>query len=269
MAFAIGFPAIDPVLIEIGPIVIRWYALAYLAGLLLGWRMMIRLAESVDGPVTVQDADDFLVWATFGVIIGGRIGYVIFYKPGAYIDDPLSILAVWQGGMSFHGGIIGVIVTAWWFSRRRALPLLSFGDMIARVAPIGLFFGRIANFINGELYGRVTDVPWAMAFPMGGPEPRHPSQLYEALLEGLVLFIVLNLLARSDWVRARSGFLIGVFLVGYGAARSFVEFFRQPDAHIGFIGGFITMGQILSIPMILAGIAFILYAVKRAKNRQS
>jgi len=264
MAFALNFPAIDPVLIEIGPVVIRWYALAYLAGLLLGWRMMVAIVRKADGTVTVPHVDDFLVWATFGVILGGRLGYAIFYKPGVYVEEPLALLAVWQGGMSFHGGILGVIVAAWWFSRRNALPILTFGDMIARVAPIGLFFGRIANFINGELFGRVSDVPWAMAFPMGGPEPRHPSQLYEAVLEGFVLFCVLNLMARSAWVRARPGVLVGAFLVGYGLARSSAEFFRQPDAHLGLIGGFITMGQILSIPMIVAGAVVIAHARKHA-----
>ena len=263
MFFALNFPAIDPVLIEVGPIVIRWYALAYLAGLLLGWRMMMRMADNADAAVTRVHVDDFLVWATFGVILGGRLGYVLFYKPAFYLANPLELLAVWQGGMSFHGGIAGVIAAACWFARRHDLPLLPFGDMIARVAPIGLFFGRLANFINAELYGRVTDVPWGMVFPTGGDEPRHPSQLYEAALEGLALFIIINLLARSTWAKARPGVLVGAFLLGYGVFRAAVEFVREPDAHLGFVAGPFTMGQMLSVPMVLAGLGFIGYAVRR------
>lgn len=266
MTFALAFPTIDPVLIEIGPFVIRWYALAYLVGLIAGWRMLMRLADGSGGAVSRQDADDFLVWATFGVILGGRLGYVLFYRPGFYFENPLEILIVWQGGMSFHGGIAGVIVAAIWFARRHDLPLFVFGDMIARVAPIGLFFGRLANFINAELYGRVTDAPWGMVFPTGGPLPRHPSQLYEAALEGLALFVILNLLARTDWAKARPGVVIGAFLFGYGVFRTAVEFVREPDAHLGFIFAGVTMGQILSFPMIIAGIAFLVYANRQPRK---
>lgn len=264
---AIAFPAIDPVLFEIGPIVIRWYALAYLVGLIGGWQMIMKLADNSGGQVSRKDGDDFLVWATLGVVLGGRIGYVIFYRPGFYLENPLEILVVWQGGMSFHGGITGVVVAAIIYARRRGLDVLVFGDLIARVAPIGLFFGRLANFINGELFGRVTDVPWAMVFPHGGPEPRHPSQLYEALLEGLALFIILNLIGRTAWAKARPGVVTGGFLVGYGVFRFLVEFVRQPDAHLGFIVGPFTMGQLLSLPMIVAGLAFVGYALKHKKAR--
>ncbi len=266
MAFAFTFPAIDPVLIEISPIVIRWYALAYIAGLLLGWQLMRRLARSVSDQITVVDVDDFLVWATAGVILGGRLGYVLFYKPGYYLDNPMAILAVWQGGMSFHGGFVGVILAAWLFTKKRKIPPLLFGDLLACVAPLGLFFGRIANFINGELFGRVSDVPWAMVFPRGGPEPRHPSQLYEAGLEGLVLLIVLLVASMDKTVCRRHGTRFGIFMVGYGLARSFVELYREPDAHLGFISGNMTMGQLLSVPMLLIGAALIVYAKRRDQS---
>lgn len=263
MALAFTFPAIDPVLIEIGPIVIRWYALAYIAGLILGWRLMRRLTRPVAELVTEVDVDDFLVWATAGVILGGRLGYILFYRLDFYIENPMAILAVWQGGMSFHGGFLGVVLAGVLFCRRRKIPMLMFGDLMACVAPIGLFFGRIANFINAELFGRATDVPWGVIFPRGGPEPRHPSQLYEAGLEGLVLFGFLMILSSNEIVRRRHGTRIGVFMVGYGLARSFVELYREPDAHLGFITGSATMGQLLSLPMLIIGAAFIYYASRK------
>lgn len=264
MALALTFPAIDPVLIEIGPIVIRWYSLAYIAGLLLGWQLMRRLARSVSDQITDVDVDDFLVWATAGVILGGRLGYVLFYNPGYFLENPASILAVWQGGMSFHGGFVGVIAAAWLFTKKRKIPVLLFGDLLACVAPLGLFFGRIANFINGELFGRIAvDVPWAMVFPRGGPDPRHPSQLYEAGLEGLVLLLVLFALSFNKIVCRRHGTRFGVFMVGYGLARSFVELYREPDVHLGFIAGNMTMGQLLSVPMLLIGAALIVYASRK------
>lgn len=263
MAFAFTFPAIDPVLIEIGPIVIRWYALAYIAGLLLGWQLMRRLSRSVADQITEIDVDDFLAWATAGVILGGRLGYVLFYRPDYYFDNPMAVLAVWQGGMSFHGGFVGVMVAAYLFTKKRKIPPLMFGDLMACVAPLGLFFGRIANFINGELFGRASDVPWAVIFPRGGPDPRHPSQLYEAGLEGLALLVILLVLSGSAMVRRRHGTRIGVFMVGYGLARSFVELYRQPDAHLGFISGNMTMGQLLSLPMLLIGAALIVYASRK------
>lgn len=260
MTFAFTFPAIDPVLIQIGPVAIRWYALAYIAGLLLGWQLLRRMVRPIADQITEVDIDDFLVWATVGVIVGGRLGYVLFYHLDYYLENPASVLAVWQGGMSFHGGFLGVIVAAILFARKRKFPPLMFGDLLGCVAPVGLFFGRIANFINGELFGRISDAPWAVIFPRGGPEPRHPSQLYEAGLEGLVLFVVLMAISRSEVVCRRHGTRIGVFMVGYGLARSIVELFRQPDAHLGFISGNMTMGQLLSVPMLLVGAALIVYA---------
>jgi phosphatidylglycerol:prolipoprotein diacylglycerol transferase len=258
------FPAIDPIAIEIGSIAIRWYALAYIAGLLGGWWYVRWLAQRPPKPMSLAQVDDFLIWATLGVVIGGRLGYVLFYKPGYYLDNPLEAFMVWKGGMSFHGGLLGVVVAIVAFCRRHSLSILAFGDVISVVAPLGLFFGRLANFINGELFGRpAPDVPWAMVFPNGGPVPRHPSQLYEAALEGLVLLVVMHLLWRIEPLRRRPGFLFGAFLTGYALARITAEFFREPDAHLGFIAGGVTMGQILSLPMLLAGIAAMAMAWKR------
>lgn len=254
MFLALPFPMIDPVLIEIGPFALRWYALAYIAGIVLGWflaRRMVALAPTV---ATREQLDDFVTWATLGIILGGRLGYVLFYRPGYYLTAPWEALYVWQGGMAFHGGMLGVILAALWFCRGQKIDPLAFGDRVATVAPIGLFFGRLANFINGELWGRVSDVPWAMVFPTGGPEPRHPSQLYQAAMEGVVLFVLLQALVRVPALRARRGFLTGVFLAGYGTARMIGEFFRQPDAHLGFLFAGATMGQLLSLPMLAVGL---------------
>ena len=207
-----------------------------------------------------MQADDFLTWATLGVVLGGRLGYVLFYQPGVYLAHPAMILAVWEGGMSFHGGALGVIVAIVWFCRRNAIPLLGFADRVAVCAPIGLGLGRIANFINGELWGRPAPdwLPWAMIFPNGGPVPRHPSQLYEALLEGVVLFLVMFALSRRERLRARFGWLTGAFLIGYGLARITGEFFREPDVFLGYLIGGVTMGQLLCIPMLIAGAWLIL-----------
>ena len=265
--FAIPFPFADPNApfvippFEIGPltIAIRWYALAYIAGLLIGWRYCLHLADRPPRLVERTDIDDFLVWATLGVVLGGRIGYVLFYKPGYYIDHPLEALYLWHGGMSFHGGALGVTTAILFFTRARAIPVFAFSDIICAAIPIGLFFGRIANFINGELYGRITDVPWAMVFPGGGPLPRHPSQLYEAACEGLLLFVVLFAAERAG-ARRHPGILTGLFLAGYAVARMSGELFRQPDVQLGFLMFGTTMGQLLSIPLLVAGIVLILWA---------
>ncbi|WP_207456952.1 prolipoprotein diacylglyceryl transferase [Azospirillum sp. SYSU D00513] len=253
---AIAFPAIDPVAIEIGPLVVRWYALAYLAGFVLGWRYCLGLARSNPGRPNPEDFDDFLTWAVVGVILGGRIGYVLFYNLPFYLQNPLEALKVWQGGMSFHGGLLGVLVAIFLFSKKRGISPLAFGDLIGAAAPIGLFFGRIANFINGELYGRPADgVAWAVVFPRDPLQvPRHPSQLYEAVLEGAVLFIVLAILARNPAVRARPGLIGGLFFIGYSLSRIIVEFFREPDPQLGFLFAGATMGQLLSLPMLAFGL---------------
>lgn len=263
MFFALPFPNIDPVIFEVGVFAIRWYSLAYIAGLVLGWAYMKRLCRMTP-PVCETDAvDDFLVWATVGVILGGRIGMVLFYQLDYYMAHPAKIIAVWEGGMSFHGGFLGVVIAGILFTRKRGIHPLRFGDLLGCVAPIGLFFGRVANFINGELWGRTADVPWAVVFPTGGPDPRHPSQLYEAAFEGLVLFAVMFALSRNESVRRRPGLLMGTFIAGYGIARSIGEIFREPDAYIGFLTFGTTWGQWLSLPMIAAGIYFIVQARRR------
>jgi len=247
------FPDIDPIIFEIGPFALRWYALAYIAGLVLGWAYIKCMCGKFKHPITSENVDDFLFWAVIGVILGGRFGYVLFYNFDYYLSNPFSALQVWKGGMSFHGGFVGVVVATYIYARSKKIEIMLLADLVAAAAPIGLFFGRIANFINGELFGRTTDVSWGVIFPHGGPEPRHPSQLYEAALEGLLLFIILNVMVRFKGIRQHRGILTGVFLVGYGLSRIVVEFFRQPDAHIGFLTGGTTMGQWLSIPMVLIG----------------
>jgi phosphatidylglycerol:prolipoprotein diacylglycerol transferase len=256
---AIPFPAIDPVAISLGPVAIRWYALAYIVGLLIGWRYCLFLAGRPPYLVGRQDADDFLVWATLGVVLGGRIGYVLFYKPGYYVFHPLEALYVWHGGMSFHGGALGVTIAIVLFTRARKIPLFAFSDIITQAIPIGLFFGRIANFINGELFGRPTQVPWAMVFPNGGSMPRHPSQLYEAFCEGILLFLLLFAAERLG-ARQRPGIVTGLFLAGYAVARMSGELFREPDAQLGYLVFGTTMGQLLSVPLLIAGVAIILWA---------
>jgi phosphatidylglycerol:prolipoprotein diacylglycerol transferase len=264
---ALPFPAIDPVLVSFGPIAIRWYALAYIFGILLGWlyaRAIIGNERLWGGPapLTPADFDDFVLWVTLGVILGGRIGYVLFYNPVYFAEHPLEAFQVWKGGMSFHGGFLGVVTAVILFARARGIPMLSLGDIACAVGPIGLFLGRIANFINGELWGRPADVPWAIVFPGAGAAPRHPSQLYEAALEGLVLFAILAILVRRGALR-RPGLVLGAFALGYGIARICSEFFREPDAQLGFLWGGLTMGMLLSLPMMLAGIVFIAIALRR------
>lgn len=254
MSLALAFPNIDPVIVSFGPVAIRWYALAYVLGLVLGWRYIRLLAKGAIPGLEPRTADDFLVWCTLGVIIGGRLGYVIFYQPGYFIENPGQIPVIWQGGMSFHGGMLGVVVALFLFAQHRKLNPLSVADAAACAVPIGLFFGRIANFINGELYGRASDVSWAMVFPNGGLEPRHPSQLYEAFLEGLMTFAILTALVFVFNFGKRPGLLTGMFLVIYSLSRIVVELFREPDAFLGFVVSGITMGQVLSLPMLLIGI---------------
>jgi phosphatidylglycerol:prolipoprotein diacylglycerol transferase len=266
MIFTLAFPAIDPVAVQIGPFAVRWYALSYLAGILLGWRYARTLARHSPHLVKPEDIDDFVVWATLGVVLGGRLGYVLFYQPAYFLAHPLSALQVWHGGMSFHGGLLGVIIAGVTYCYRRGLVTSAFADIIFCVAPIGLCLGRIANFINGELAGRVSDVPWAMVFPGYGPEPRHPSQLYQAAMEGLALFIILGLLWRVRAIRERPGMLSGAFLVGYGIFRCIGELFREPDPFLGFLAFGATMGQLLSVPMILLGAALITFAARRPRR---
>jgi phosphatidylglycerol:prolipoprotein diacylglycerol transferase len=269
----IPYPAINPILISVGPFAVRWYALAYIVGIIAGWfyaRAIIASEKLWGGPApfTVLDFDDFVVWITLGIIIGGRTGYVLFYNLPFFMANPLHIFELWTGGMSFHGGVAGCVVAIVLFALRRHIPILPLADVSAGVAPIGLFLGRIANFINGELWGRPADVPWTMVFPRSGPEPRHPSQLYEAALEGVVLFIVLGLLMRFGALK-RPGVVTGAFALGYGIARVICEFFREPDAQLGFIWGGLTMGMLLCIPLMLAGIAVLAVALARAPKTKN
>jgi phosphatidylglycerol---prolipoprotein diacylglyceryl transferase len=256
------FPQFDPVIVQIGPLAIRWYALAYITGLVLGWRLVRRLVQKTPVVATPVQVDDFLTWATLGVVLGGRLGYVLFYQPSVYFTHPAMILAVWEGGMSFHGGMLGVAIAITLFCRQQKISILGFADRIAIVAPLGLGLGRTANFINGELWGRPAPdwLPWAMIFPRGGMIPRHPSQIYQALLEGVILLIIMALFARKETLRARFGCLTGIFLCGYGVARIIGEHFREPDSFLGFLAFGTTMGQILSVPMIIAGVILILRA---------
>ena len=268
---ALPFPDIDPVIVRIGPLAIHWYGLGYVVGILFAWwyaRRLVgngRLWAGGQSPVSATDIDDFLIWAAAGVVLGGRLGYILFYDLARYVQNPADILAVWQGGMSFHGGLTGVTVAMILFARRRGLSVWSLFDIIAAGVPVGFGLVRVANFVNSELWGRTTDVPWAFVFPNGGPEPRHPSQLYEALLEGLVLFVVLRLLTHRALKLKTPGFVAGAMVAVYGASRIFVEFFREPDAHIGYLaGGWLTMGMVLSLPMVLIGAGVMLYARRAA-----
>jgi phosphatidylglycerol:prolipoprotein diacylglycerol transferase len=282
-ALSLPFPDFDPVLVQIGPLAIRWYALAYIVGILGGWmyaRRIIR-AEGLWGgkaPLTVVDFDDFILWVTLGIILGGRLGYVLFYNPAYFAANPAEIVQLWKGGMSFHGGFLGCVIAVMAFARWHGIPTLSLGDIVCGVAPIGLFLGRIANFVNAELWGRTTDAAWGVVFCNeriqaanngvcpAGLLPRHPSQLYEATLEGIVLFIVLAIMMRMGALK-RPGTVLGAFCLGYGLARTICELFREPDAQLGFLWGGLTMGMLLSVPLMIAGVVLI-WAARRARPTQ-
>lgn len=255
------YPAIDPVALQIGPLAIHWYGLMYLFGFTGAWALARLRARRPDWPIQPVQVDDLLFYSALGVIAGGRIGYMLFYQPGQLIGSPLSLFALWDGGMSFHGGLLGVLVAMALYARRQRMAFFTLTDFIAPLVPIGLFFGRIGNFINAELWGSPTTLPWGMVFPGGGPEPRHPSMLYEAALEGLVLFVLLWVFSMKPRPRMA---VSGLFLAGYGTFRFAVEFVREPDAHIGYlIGDWLTMGHVLSAPMIVAGIALLIWAYRR------
>ena len=255
------FPAINPIIVQWGPLAIRWYALAYITGLVLGWLLIRRIVSNdrywngAKRP-SAESIDDLLVYCAFGVIIGGRLGNVLFYDPHYYFSHPLEIFKIWEGGMAFHGGLIGAFIGIVLFARRYHAPTLTVLDLCSLAAPIGLFFGRIANFINGELWGRPTNVPWAVIFPRTDGLPRHPSQIYEALLEGLLVFVILMALARAGALK-RAGLIAGAFGVLYGMARIFCEFFREPDPVLEDLGHGLTMGMALSAPLIVIGLALL------------
>jgi phosphatidylglycerol:prolipoprotein diacylglycerol transferase len=273
---ALPFPEIDPVIVRIGPLAVHWYGVGYIVGILFAWwyaRKLVstdRLWAGNVSPIRREDIDDFLIWAAVGVVLGGRIGYILFYDFARYLANPFDIFAIWQGGMSFHGGFAGTTIAMLLFARSRGFSVLSMFDVIAAGTPVGLGLVRVANFINSELWGRATDLSWAIVFcnerikaaSRGGEcpaglEPRHPSQLYEALLEGVVLFIVLLVLVWGFRKLKAPGFVAGIFVAGYGAARIFVEFFREPDPQLGYLAGnWLTMGMVLSLPMVLIGLWF-------------
>jgi len=270
----IAFPVFDPVAISFGWIVIRWYALAYIAGIVIGWiyaRSLVKKERLWGGPapITLVQLDDFVLWVTIGIIVGGRTGYVLFYNPAFFIQHPAEILQLWNGGMSFHGGFLGCVAAVMLFARKNGISILSLGDITTAVGPIGVFLGRLANFINSELWGRTADssVPWAMVFPNGGPLPRHPSQLYEAGLEGILLFAILAVMIRMGALK-RPGLILGSFITIYALARITGEFFREPDPQLGFLWGGLTMGMLLSVPMIIAGAILIVMAWRRKTREQ-
>lgn len=259
---------LNPVLVHLGPLQLHWYGVMYVISFIVGYYLICYLAPKHGVPLDRDGVSELVIYLVAGVLLGGRVGYVLFYNLPYYLEHPAQIIAVWDGGMSFHGGLIGVIVATLLFSRRSGISFLNLAEMVVPVAPLGLFLGRLGNFINGELWGRPSDVPWAMIFPRaplvnGDMVPRHPSQLYEAVLEGLVLFAVLWILAQKPRPK---GVILGTFLTLYGLFRFSVEFFRQPDPQLGFIGGVVTMGQILSIPMVLFGIAIIVWALHRHRS---
>jgi len=261
------YPEIDPIAFSVGPVDVHWYGIAYVVGIMLGWFYARRLIETPrlwagEAPMSRVQLDDFLVWAAVGIILGGRIGYILFYDFPNVAAEPLRAIQIWNGGMSFHGGFAGTTLAMLLFARRHRIPVWSLFDIVAAVVPIGLFFGRIANFVNGELWGRLSDAPWAVVFPQAGPFARHPSQLYEAGLEGIVLLAVLALaIWRFDALK-RPGLVTGIFVCGYALSRITVEFFREPDAQLGYLyGGWLTMGMLLSLPMLAVGV----WAVFRAR----
>ena len=266
----ITFPAIDPVAISIGPLAIRWYALAYISGIVIGWiyaRVLIKSEKLWNGPAPIAplQLDDFILWVTIGIIVGGRTGYVLFYNPAVFIQNPAAILKLWEGGMSFHGGFLGCVAAVMLFALKNKISILSLGDITTAVAPIGIFLGRLANFIKGELWGREADasVPWRMIFPDDALQLfRHPSQLYEAALEGILLFVVLAVMVRMGALK-RPGLVLGSFIAIYGLARITGEFFREPDPQLGFLWGGLTMGMLLSVPMIIVGGILMMMAWRR------
>jgi phosphatidylglycerol:prolipoprotein diacylglycerol transferase len=263
---AIPYPNISPVFLELGPLQFRWYGLMYLIGLVGAYFLIMHRVESRGLSMTKDQVYNMVVWAAFGVFIGGRLGYTLFYNFSYYVQHPANIVAVWEGGMSFHGGLLGVIVALFWFSQRQGIPAYQVADLAAAATPIGLGFGRLGNFINGELYGRATDVDWCMVFPSGGPACRHPSQLYEAGLEGVFLFTLLWVIWKTA---PPPGTIFWSFITGYGVCRMIVEFFREPDAQLGFILGSFSMGQLLSFPMAVVGVFMLAIGYQRRALMQA
>ncbi len=255
---------LDPVALQLGGFALRWYSLAYIFGIIAAWFLLARMVRRPGSPMKAAQVDDLITWCTLGVIVGGRTGYVLFYNPAQYAADPLAFFKLWEGGMSFHGGLVGVILAILLYARSQGLSALRILDYVAVVSPVGLFLGRLANFVNGELWGRPTDGSWGIIFPDAGPEPRHPSQLYEAATEGLLLLVLLTILFWATNARMKPGLLGGLFITGYGLSRFGIEYFREPDPQLGILSIGLTMGQLLSLPMILLG----LFLLATASHRQ-
>lgn len=265
MMTGFAYPEISPIIVQIGPWALRWYSMAYLFGILFGWWLAAKRIKKYQIPLTKNNLEDIVFYFTLGVILGGRLGYVLAYGTEKFWLNPLEIFAVWHGGMSFHGGIVGVIIAMYLAAKHVNFSFLKLTDFTAPLVPVGIFLGRLANFVNDELWGRVTNVAWAVRFPNGGYLPRHPSQLYEACLEGVVLFVILNLMWTNKQCRERKGFISGAFLLGYALFRMLLEQFREPDAQLGFLWSGVTMGQLLSLPALLGGV----YLLSKAKSEQN
>ena len=264
--------SLDPVLIDLGFFQIRWYSIAYILGIILGWLYANKIIKSTEEnkynfvQISTQQFDSLIVYLVIGIIIGGRLGYVIFYNLEYYSQNFFEIIKLWQGGMSFHGGLLGVVISIIIFSKKSKISFFKIADIVSCVAPIGIFFGRIANFINGELYGKISTVPWGVIFPNSGNLARHPSQIYEAILEGLILFILINYLALKKQLLFKAGYISGVFLISYSLLRIFSENFREPDMHLGYFFNYFSMGTLLSLISLMAGLIIILYIKKNEKN---
>ena len=265
MMTGFAYPEISPIIVQIGPLALRWYSMAYLFGILFGWWLAAKRIKKYQIPLTKNNLEDIVFYFTLWVILGGRLGYVLAYGTEKFWLNPLEIFAVWHGGMSFHGGIVGVIIAMYLAAKHVNFSFLKLTDFTAPLVPVGIFLGRLANFVNDELWGRVTNVAWAVRFPNGGYLPRHPSQLYEACLEGVVLFVILNLMWTNKQCRERKGFISGAFLLGYALFRMLLEQFREPDAQLGFLWSGVTMGQLLSLPALLGGV----YLLSKAKSEQN
>lgn len=262
----LDYPQINPEILRIGPFAVRWYGLMYLIGFIVAYILIPKQKKAQSLGLRGEVLQDLIFWLALGVIIGGRLGYILFYQYGDldfYLKNPLEIIAIWHGGMSFHGGFIGAVLAGYRFSVKKKIPFIDLSDSVMPVVPIGLGLGRIGNFINGELFGRPSNVPWAMVFPQGGPFPRHPSQLYEAIGEGLILFLILWNLQKMN---PKPGIVTACFIMGYGIIRFFLEFFREPDPQIGFIMKIFTMGQILCLIMFIVGGTFLLYCLKHKRQ---
>ena len=263
---------LNPVLIDLGIFQLRWYSIAYILGIILGWIYAVKIIKSTENKqynfasIKKSDFDDLIIYLVIGIILGGRLGYVLFYNPAYYDQNFLEIFKIWQGGMSFHGGLFGVIITTLIFSKNKKINFFKLSDIISCVAPIGIFLGRIANFINGELFGKMSTVPWAVIFPSGGNVPRHPSQIYEAFLEGVLLFILINFLALKKNLIIKAGYVSSFFLIAYSILRIFSENFREPDSHIGYLFNYLSMGTMLSIVTLIAGFLIIFFIKKNEQN---